>query len=222
MAETKRPISGNPTKSYLVFESVSKRSLNLLTTERLVERLIESLPESPGELSTTDMARAAVVLSVAAMDSYFTDVFTERLVLFIKLKGTNQKLTELLAEAGLDTKAALQLFQTDRPWRRIRTLVANHLEKRTTQRFATIDDLFLGYGIKGLCSHAERFAKRKTLLRSVQKLVERRHKIVHEGDMNAHRKLNDIDSTKIKTRIADVVKFVSACDEILQRQVAVN
>jgi len=46
------------------------------------------------------MARAAVVLAVAAMDSYFTDVFVERLVPFIRKKGTTKDLVALLERLG--------------------------------------------------------------------------------------------------------------------------
>ena len=55
----------------------------------------------------SDMTRSAVVLAVAAMDSYFTDVFVERLIVYIKSHKPNTKLVELLSKAGVNTNCTL-------------------------------------------------------------------------------------------------------------------
>ncbi|ELP30166.1 hypothetical protein RBSWK_05924 [Rhodopirellula baltica SWK14] len=113
---------------------------------------------------------------------------------------------------------ALELLAMDRPYRRIRNLVDAHLQRTTTQRFDAIDELFICYGMKDFCQNVQKNKNRKHLLASVAKIVERRHKIVHEGDLNSHRRLSPIDALQTKRRVADVLSFVAGADELLQRQ----
>lgn len=165
------------------------------------------------------MGRASVVLAVAAMDSYFTDVFVERLVPFIKRKGATKRLVELLHDAGVDTECALQLIVMKSPFRKITKMVEVHLSLVTTQKSDAIDRLFLGYGLKDFCGNVARFSKKGLrLLSSIQTLVNRRHRIVHEGDLNSHGRPNRTDPKEFVRRIHDVVLFVSKADEILNNQ----
>ena len=191
------------------------RSHNLIS---LHNSLHEGLAQADPVLDFSDLLRAAVVLSVAAMDSYFTDIFAERLVPFLKRKGCNPKLALLLEKSGLDATVALELLSMDRPFRRVRTLIESHLELHVTQRIAIIDALFAAYGIKNLCEHAEGKLKRKLLCRGIELLVERRHAISHDGDLNQHGKLAQIRATWVRNKLKDVQKFVGACDEILKNQ----
>lgn len=208
----------SPSKSYARFEGVINRSLSLLVLQPPVEKLFLA-GGNPYDLS--DMTRAAVVLAVAAMDAYFTGVFAERLVPYLKKKKTPPKpLSELLQRAGLDTATALELLGMERPYRRVRKLMDSYLAQHVTQRVEVIDELFLAYGLKEFCKHVQGRAKRRTLLASIRTVVARRHQIVHKGDLNSHGKLQDIKASNIKTRVMHIVKFVSSADEILQKQLA--
>jgi hypothetical protein len=217
----KKPTTGkqlSPSKSYLRFEGVIKRSLNLLSLQPAIEKLLAKTTPPP---DVSDMARAAVVLAVAAMDAYFTAIFAERLVPFLKkAKIAPPALAAVLEKAGLDASLALELLAMERPYRRIRKLMDAHLAKHVSQRFEVIDELFASYGITKFCHHAQGKAKRKNLLASIRKIVERRHKIAHKGDLNSHGRLQEITPSNIKTRVMHVVKFVAAADEILQHQLA--
>jgi len=167
----------------------------------------------------SDMARASVVLSVAAMDAYFTGVFAERLVPYLKKKRAAPKvLISLLQKAGLDTSMALELLGMDRPYRRVRNLMDSYLAQHVSQRIDVIDELFLAYGIKDFCHHVQRHVRRRSLLASVRNLVTRRHQIVHKGDVNSRGKLQKIEPAKVKKQVLCVVKFVASADEILQKQ----
>jgi len=206
----------SPTKSYTRFEGVINRSLNLLALQPPVEKLFVT-GGTPHDLS--DMTRAAVVLAVAAMDAYFTGVFAERLVPYLKKQKTPPRaLSALLQKAGLDTTAILELLGMERPYRRVRKLMDTYLAQHVTQRVDIINELFLAYGLKDFCKHVQSRTKRKTLLASIRNVVERRHQIVHKGDLNSHGKLQSIKASQIKTRVMHIVKFVSAADEILQKQ----
>lgn len=206
-----------PSKSYMTFEKVIQRSLNLIALQQPVEEIMALAPQKQS-IDLSDMTRASVVLAVAAMDAYFTDVFAERFVPYLKQKGKNQTLIAFLDRAGLDTECALELITMDRPFRRIRTLVETHLERTTTQKMAVIDELFLAYNLKHFSANVEKSRRRKKLLASINILVRRRHNIAHEGDMNSHGRVNSIDPRKIKKRVTDVVTFVAGADEILHKQ----
>ncbi len=201
--------------SYARFESVILRSHNLVS---LSDTFNEYLTTVDPSLGFSDLLRAAVVLSVAAMDAYFTDIFAERLVPFLRSKGPTQGLIELLGAAGLDTKVALELLSMDRPYRRIRTLVETKLAIQVTQRIDAINELFAAYGIPDLCGHAERKLGRSQLCKRVELLVKRRHEIAHDGDLNAHGKLQDLGSAWVRNKVRDVQQLIAASDEILRNQ----
>ena len=161
-----------------------------------------------------DLTRASVVLAVASMDTYFTARFAEMLVPYLKKHGAKTSLVSTLEKAGLDTTQALEMLQMDRPYRRIRTLMDAYLERYTTQRMGVINELFLCYGLKKFCENTQNKAKRKNLLRRVEKIVERRHEIVHDGDLNSHDKLQKIDAADIGRQLADLKLFVETAHEL--------
>ena len=202
-------------RAYENFESVILRSHYLVSLHKTLEASVK-LTGQPYDFS--DLLRAAIVIAVAGMDAYFTDVFAERLVLFLKKKGTTKDLINLLESAGMDVETALQLLSMQRPFRRIRTLVETHLNRHVTQRTKAINKLFKAYDIPDICENVEKKLKRKRLLREIEILVERRHAIAHDGDLNSHGKLADLNGTWVRNRMLDVQKFVAAVDEILQNQ----
>ena len=166
-----------------------------------------------------DNIRMAVVLSVAAMDNYFTSKFRDLIVKYLDEYDAGEDLIVLLEKAGLNTRTALELLWMERPMRRIGTLIERYFDRYTTQRFDVIDNLFKSIGIQNLCENAERKTGRKTLRSSITRLVEKRHFIVHDADINSHAKPRNIDADRIERRINDLEKFVLACDEILDNKV---
>ena len=166
-----------------------------------------------------DLIRASVVLSVAALDAYITEVFAEKLIPYIKKYKPGETLINILRESGLDTEEALNLIKMDRPYRRIRNLVGKHYDTYTTQRFEVIDNLFIAYKLKDITDMAQGKSGRRTLKRSVEILVERRHKIAHDGDYNSHKKLININATQTRKRINDLKLFVQYLDEIIENRI---
>lgn len=57
---------------------------------------------------------------------------------------------------------------------------------------------------------------RRNLLRRVELLVERRHKIVHDGDYNRRRQLRSIDPNRTVGRMKDLHAFVEAAENFLE------
>lgn len=111
-----------------VFNKTMKRCYYLMTMHALMLKHKSDYP------TPSDMVRSAVVLSVAAMDSYFTNRYAEILIPFIKKHGATKDIISLLSDARLDTKTALEIIAMKRHYRGIRTLVDRHLTNFTAQK----------------------------------------------------------------------------------------
>ncbi len=162
-----------------------------------------------------DLLRSALVISVSAFDSYFTDKFVDKAPQYLKKHGPSDNLVVLLTKAGVDLKAALKLLHVDRPMRRIRTYIQHYLEDYVTQEFSRIDELFLSFGIKDLTNNAARKTGTRTIGRSIQTGIKRRHGIVHAGDLNHFGKPVPITARFVEKKIKYMRLFIKACDEII-------
>lgn len=214
MANTKNQ---TPSNAYMRFESVVKRSLGMITAHEFMDQVLSHAAAGNNQEKTdhSDIVRASIVLAVAAMDSYFTNVFSEHLIDYIKKHGPTEKMVIFLKDAGVGTKCALQLLTMKRPYRRIRSIVTKHLARQTMQKVEAINRLFEPYGFKGFCEDVQRATRRKQIISSLKILVLRRHKIVHEGDLNSHGRLRPVDVKDTKKRIQDILTFVSKSDELI-------
>ncbi len=121
-----------------------KAHTNFLNTIHRANSFIDQFENGRhGQLKhNDDLLRMAIVLSVSAMDAYFTNKFCDILIPFLKNKKPSSELIEILKKAGLNTETALDLIAMDRPYRRIRTLVESYFEQYTTQRAEVIDNLW--------------------------------------------------------------------------------
>lgn len=201
-----------PSKAHAKFIKTIRRCESLAESYKTLHEMTEEEARPP---APKDIVRGAVVLAVAALDTYVTDVFTEKLVPYIKKFTPDDSLVNLLEKAGLDTRETLTLLAMDRPYRRIRTLVQSYYNSYTTQKFDVIDEIFLPFRLKSITANAEAKTKRKALKKSIGKLVERRHQIVHAGDYNAHGRIVDIDQDRMAKRIKNLELLVTSMDEII-------
>lgn len=164
-----------------------------------------------------DLFRAGIVLSVSAMDAYYTDRFCEALTPFIKRNGLNNNLEELICGAGFCTEVAIEMFDNKRPKRVLSNMVKRHLATVVTQNFKSVDGLYKCLGFNdSFTKAAQGNSRRKKLLVSISKLVERRHKIVHTGDYNQFGNLNPIEYNKLVRKIIELRKLVYSSDVLLE------
>jgi len=199
-------------KSFHQFHRTHSRCLDLIDTWLEIHK-IRTLKVR----HKSDLIRSSVVLSVSGMDAYFTARFTELIVPYLKTHEPKDDLIEILEKAGFDVRESLIMLSMTHPYRRIRSLVQNHVERKTTQRFQVVDDLFACFGLKDMCHNAQGLLGRKRIMRSVEILVQRRHQIVHEGDINRHNKLRPIKPTATLKRFKDMFLFVGACDILIKK-----
>ena len=183
------------------------------------EDLLERHRAEPAHSTADDQVRMAVVLGVAAMDSYFTTKFCNILVPYLKTKGPTDGLTKVLSQAGLDTETALILLSMQRPYRRIRTLVERSFDTLTTQRTDVIDELFLSFGLKEFCKNSQKLMHRNNLVLRVEKLVSRRHQIVHEGDLNGRSQARSINIDQVASQLSDLRLFVAGAERLIANSI---
>lgn len=199
-------------RAYKKFIRTFDRSL------KMVRRHLQ-LHEDGGEWTEEedDLFRAAIVLVVSALDTYFTDRFREALMPSINKNGCTPELEKLLSEAGFTTGKAIGMFENKRPKRVLTNMVKRYLERFVTLNFKSVDKLYKCLGFKKSFSHqVELKSRRRTLIKSIECLVDRRHKISHAGDYNQHNRLNPIDYAAMVRRFADVRLFVRLSDELLR------
>ena len=89
--------------------------------------------------------------------------------------------------------------------------------RRTPQNVQKIDNLFICFVIRDLCTHAERLSGNNRLLRNINILINRRHAIVHQGDIASNGVVKAIGKNHILHKLTDTDKFVKACDTILNK-----
>lgn len=200
-------------KAFTKFHKTVRRCDTLVdayTTIHGLSAADANVPSAP-----KDIIRGAVVLAVAALDAYVTDVFVEKLATYLKKNRPDESLVDLLLKAGLDTRESLSLLTMDRPYRRIRNLVRAYYAQYTTQRFDVIDSVFLVYRLNKLTDRAVDKSGKNHIKSRVGDLIDRRHEIVHAGDYNQANRIQDIDEAKVKRWITALEDLVSAMDEII-------
>jgi len=205
------------TKAKKQFDKSIKRCEELLKLDANIKSA-----QSAGKLDvqpSNDVLRAAIVIAVAAFDAYATDCFAEKFVVYIKHNSVDGSLEKLLLDSGFTIKFALSLLDSDRPYRKIRTLINRYYAKYTTQKLGVIDELFLQYHIKDITKNAAKRSGKNVdrLLGSVNKIIERRHNIVHDGDYNIHGKIKPVRETDI-SRISDLKILVDNMDYIIENR----
>ncbi len=209
----------NKSKSYDKFCSTLQRSYKLIELYRRLRKVkFIKEPQKLFHKDLSDLLRAAIVFSVSAMDAYFTNKFSEILVPFIKKKGATEGIIKLLSDAGLDTKQAVAMIGMQRPYRRVRMLIETYFERFTTQKSDIIDQLLLSVGIKNFSKNAQKLTKRTNLVRRIELLVERRHVIVHEGDLNKHGRIKKIEVNKVERQIQEVQLFVENSETLINKK----
>ena len=205
------------TQAFDKFQRTIRRCEGLIDNYNALAQAAHDQQNAPDPAK--DIVRGAVVLSVAALDSWATDAFSEGLTTYLRTRSPDETLVNMLSDAGLDARQALEMINMQRPYRRIATLVRWHHAKHTTQDLKVIDKLFSHYRLPKLSEHAERRSGRLTLRSSVETIVHRRHQIVHEGDYNNHRRLRAVDVRVVGRRIRDIELLVEHMDAIFTRRV---
>lgn len=175
-----------------------------------------------------DLRRMALVMAVAAVDSYMHAVVLRRIADVRRRADLPKALARLempfseiadLADASIKAQGS---NRRSRPWVQVKASLQKRLLKETFQSYDQVGMAFAIAGIDKAWSKiaselAETVAENKAWLND---LVHRRNQIVHEGDMkrvSRPRRLqfNDIKHAEINNDIDEVASLIDAMDTVV-------
>lgn len=165
-----------------------------------------------------DVLRAVVVYSVAALDAYASDRFFEKFTCCLSSRQHPRAIVDLVEESGLSVAKALALLSEKKPYQVVKQLVVKHFETSSRQSFDSIDDLYKYLGLNGITGSALSLSKRKMLRSRIQHMLNRRHRIVHEGDYNGRHRLADISASDVERWVKATRVFVSSMEKIVEQR----
>jgi len=211
-------------KTIDAFEKTIARAESLVDLHR--SAFPRGRPPASGE--HLDILRAAVVLSVSALDSYIHDKIVENVVRVVVHCGKKQSgfpgyLLEALKNR-LPIDKALALIYRKRPDQEIQKIIRQHLAERSFQDPGKIASALRYLGLQDLWDPLRRrlrLTSKKKAKEFVVPYVKRRNQIVHEGDVYKSKKyrhkLRAISRPFAQRSVTDIGKFVRALDVIIDR-----
>lgn len=166
-----------------------------------------------------ELLRFVVVLCVSALDMYASDRFMENFAKHIRKGNLSPNEIALLKDSGVTLEVVLDLLKKHKkgkqPFRAIRGYVDKYFAKASRQSFAKINDLYAYYGLPKLSDNALQKCDRKTVGSKIQKMLNRRHKIVHEADYDGKHKLTVLNANEVRGWRKATEAFVDSVEEIL-------
>lgn len=213
--------------AFTIFENTIHRALNLTTmnsqlhdftlpNQQANKTKLSELLKDVENLDLRDLSRTAIVIAIAAFDSYFTSVFLEKFEPYLKQsQKIPKRMIEFLEKAGLTTEVCLELFKNRYKYRMLRDLLDKSFSRYTIQDFRIVDDLMSAYGFKDFSLNVERSMKKKGTRECIIKLIQRRHCIVHEGDIGKNNKPKQISISQTILEIQTAYEFIAHAELII-------
>jgi len=203
-----------PAKAITAFRTAHERAETLFNIHSTGKR---GRPKKERE----DILRAAVVLEIAAVDSYFHDKILERLTPFLKSRkgqGLPGGLVDLLERKG-GTRKVLGIMYKPRPHRHIHTVVKKAQADLTFQKPPKITNALKLIGVTDFWYKVARKMGRRASKDSVKERVgqyaSRRDKIAHEGDRKRGGSLNAIRRPYVRDCLNFFQRFIEAADAVI-------
>jgi len=182
----------------------------------------------PISRAKNDLRRMALVMAVAAIDSYMHAVVLRRIADVRRRADLPKALARLevsffeiadLADASIDAQRS---HRRSRPWVQVKASLQRRLLKETFQSYDQVATAFAIAGIdKAWTKIASELGENAPDIKAwLNDLVHRRNQIVHEGDMkraSRPRRLqfNDIDHAEVKDGIDEVDILIDAMHKVV-------
>lgn len=167
-----------------------------------------------------DLLRASLALGVSALDRYLHERVVKKIVKSLRsseLRSAQEKLTipaTLAVRMTEDWKKASKAQKLIRPANQLRMSLQEALHLRTFQSWREIEEAFelIGVtGITGTLQAAYGIGNIKPIKVQLNALVQRRHRIVHEGDLVRHKRAGHSRVNPVKRKyVADSLDFVDS------------
>lgn len=177
----------------------------------------------------SELLRAALVMSVSAMDNYFHEIITERC--WNQLSNTNLDESSNLNNIKIsivDAKNAVARKTKDsksRPGGILKKSIQTHFQSQTYQGSISVENGLATIGIKKIWKKVsvkmDGYDDGEDVKKELNKIVRRRNQIVHESDIPKSIKLNkmtprDISHTKTKEMVDFLSSFILCVDDVVR------
>lgn len=168
-----------------------------------------------------DILRMAVALGVAALDMYATERFLSECIPYIRKSKDNKKTADFLEKVGFKMEDAVDLLKnpSDRPLRRVRTIIDEVHERDVLQKFDRIDKSFRLFGLEAF---SDKVFKKigKSARGKLERMIQRRHDIVHDADYSSWNRTQNISLRKVEDWIDYMNRYVCTAEEIIRNKFA--
>ncbi len=165
-----------------------------------------------------DLLRSAHIFAVSAMDRYVHERVCKGIISAFRRSGLSKEQREfsIPLTLALDAAEALRKAHKDekavRPANEIRKAIQELLHTRPFQSWRDIDYAFRLIGITGLAGKIQAskgLSDMKAYKAELGRIVERRHRIVHEGDLPRHQRGGLAQKAPIKRSfVVDSIAFI--------------
>ena len=213
----------------MAFEPIDAAKACLRRANRFLKLAEQKLPDSRIK---NDLRRTAIVTSIAAIDSYMHWLVFKRVTAFdgetqipkalSKYKVEFQDISSL-ADSVLEQR---RLGKDSRPWVQVKNSMQKQILKDTFQSFEQVSSAFALAGIDRPWRDIadEMGISSEDIKVRLNRLVLRRNKIVHEGDiMRSSRprklKYNKVDHAEVISEVKWVSSLIKAIDHVVSSRV---
>lgn len=205
--------------AYDVFEKCIVRAENLISVHSSTEKVDDISDEH-----YCDCYRAAVVLSISALDAFIRKIIiTEiRLILSDDTKPINKELSDYIKKL-LNQDKLLEAARKYNFLDKVEVAVKDDFLTKSFQGEWKINSYLSMVGYKDIFSMVSIKAdiNEKNLIRKLTLFTNRRHVIAHSGDYDLNQsphKEHDIDKKYANDCISMVRLFVTTIDEIMEKK----
>jgi hypothetical protein len=152
-------------------------------------------PSDFSSRSLDDLLRASLSLAVSALDRYVHERIVRSVIATLKRRDLSRRQQGLSIPAVFALQAAEAVRRAARegkqarPANEIRKRIQDQLHRQSFQNWKEIEEAFELVGVTGLAGKLQaryRVANFTEIRDRLNSIVDRRHKIVHEGDLVRH------------------------------------
>lgn len=176
-----------------------------------------------------ELLRSALVLCVSALDRYMHERIIKKIVVALKKRNPSKEQTEFSIPAHTAIHVAHRVVKARkkgeavRPANEIRIAIQGILHKRTFQSWRDLEDGFKLIGVSGLTGklqNAYQLADIKPIRDELNKIADRRNRIVHEADLVRHKRGGKARLHPISA--AEVQKAIRFLDDLVEKLEPIN
>ena len=147
--------------------------------------------------SVDDLLRASLAVGASALDRYVHERVVKRVIASLRsrtLTTAQERLTipvTLALKMSEELRRAARAGRGIRPANQLRIALQEALHRRTFQSWREIEEAFELVGIRGLTGRLQagyRVGNISPIKNQLNNIVQRRHQIVHEGDLIRHQR----------------------------------